>query len=84
MSTCIQGMRQPQARIIVYLCVTALFPVFLDSVLSSREGVLVDLGLDLLGRVRQVDRTRRVAGRHLRLGLLHRKLIVHLEFCAYV
>ena len=54
-------------RIIVYLCVTALFPVFLHSVLSSR----VDLGLDLLGRVRQVDAADGVAGRHLGLGSLH-------------
>ena len=58
-------------RIIVYLCVTALFPVFLHSVLSSREGVLVDLGLDLLGRVSQVDGAGGVAGRHLGLGSLH-------------
>ena len=68
----------------VYLSVTTLLSMLFNGVLASRESVLVDLGLDLLGRVRQVDRARRVAGRHLRLGLLHRKLIVHLEFCAYV
>ena len=45
--------------------------MLLNCVLPSRESILVDLGLDLLGGVRQVDGAGRVAGRHLRLGPLH-------------
>ena len=55
----------------MYLCIATLLSVLLNSVFSSRESVLVDLGLDLLGRVGQVDGAGGVTGRHLGLRALH-------------
>ena len=47
--------------------------MFLHSVLSSREGVLVDLGLDLLPCVRHEDARVRVARAHLPAVPLERR-----------
>ena len=52
----------------VHVAVAALLAVLLDVVAAAREGVLVDLALDLLRRVRQVDGGRLVRRGHLRLG----------------
>lgn len=66
--------QEPQVLIRhIHIRIATQPPMFLLSLLTPTEPMLIDLILDLTGSVRHIDRGIGVAGAHLRLRALQRR-----------